>query len=712
MKNKFSIQAVLIIAFSIMACPFSNAQTPVYKNPKAPVEERTADLLRQLTLDEKLKLIGGDHFSTFAIERLGIPAYKMTDGPMGIRANGKTTAYPGGVALAATWNTGLAERIGVAFGRDCRARGIHILLAPGMNLYRAPMCGRNFEYLGEDPTLAGDMASAFIQGVQSQGVAATAKHLAGNEQEVDRHDLNSAIDERTLRELYLKPFEIAVKNGVRCVMNSYNPLNGIHATQNNWLNNTLLKGDFGFQGVLMSDWQSCYDTLGMTNGGLDLEMPLGKFYEAGALKALLSSGKIKETTIDEKVRRILLLGFSMGWFDRPQQDSSIPLDDPESAKASLDSARESITLLKNERRILPLDRSGIKRIVVLGPNADPAVIGGGGSALVKEPAHVVSALQGLKEKAGGVEIVRVPWLGASKLIPKEFTEAIKGADAAVVCVGFNDSRSLLKNIEAEAQAKPRDSSMIESEGSNRHYELPLNQPELIKAVVALNPKTIVVLNAGGSVATADWVSSVPVLLHAYYPGQEGGTALAEILFGETNPSGKLPFSWEQRWEDCAAFGNYPLSRQQKGSNTYKEGVLLGYRWFDAKGLKPLFPFGFGMSYTRFAYSDLKITPDENTNGLVISATIKNTGEREGEEIAQIYIAPPEIGIVRPVRELKGFAKVRLQPGESKTISIVIPHNSLAYWNPATKAWTVTPGKYSAEVGGSSRWLPLRGEFRM
>jgi len=297
-------------------------------------------------------------------------------------------------------------------------------------------------------------------------------------------------------------------------------------------------------------------------------------------------------------------------------------------------------------------------------------------------------------------------------IPTEFIDAVKTADAAVVCVGFNGQSSFPKVKERENATLEKTHPRWESEGFNRHYELPLYQPELIKAVTNLNPNTIVVLNAGGSVATADWIGSVPVLLHAYYPGQEGGTALAEIIFGETNPSGKLPFSWEQRWEDCAAFGNYPISKEQKGDNSYKEGVLLGYRWFDTKGVKPLFPFGYGLSYTTFAYGDLKITPNENNDGLTVSATIKNTGNREGEEVAQVYIEPPQNKTLRPVRELKGFAKIRLQPGESKTLNIEIPHESLAYWNPKTKAWMVTPGKYLVEVGGSSRWLPLHAKFKL
>jgi beta-glucosidase len=502
------------------------------------------------------------------------------------------------------------------------------------------------------------------------------------------------MDERTLRELYLKPFAMSVKSGVWCVMNSYNLLNGVHATQDAWLNNTLLKGELGFQGLLMSDWDSCYDTLGMANGGLDLEMPRGKFFNREKLQPLIDQGKVLDATIDDKVRRQLRVDFSMGWFDRPQEDDSIPKDDPRNAAVALETARAGIVLLKNDRQLLPLDRAKVKKLIVLGPNADPPVTGGAGSSFVT-PFYAVSVLAGLEEKAGpGVDIVRVPWNGA--VIPDEFIERIKSADAAIICVGFKD--------ETSTGADPSDPAS-EGEGADRSYALPPYQPALIQAVAKLNPNVIVILNAGGSVATADWVGSAPVLLHAFYPGQAGGIALAEILFGDVNPSGKLPFSWEQRWEDCAAYGNYPTA-QDPTSNTYKEGVFLGYRWFDAKGIEPLFPFGHGLSYTTFRFSDLKVS---STGGNpIVTVTVTNTGARKGAEVAQVYVAPPKCPVRRPVRELKGFAKVELNPGESKTV--IIPCDDLSYWDPMKKAWTITPGEYVVSVGDSSRQRYLSAKF--
>ena len=345
------------------------------------MEKRVEDLLSQMTPEEKIDMIAGPKYMDIRPNaRLGIPDFKMTDGPMGARVYGKSTAYPAGISLAATWDKEMGGRMGVSMARDCRARGCNILLAPGMNLYRAPMNGRNFEYLGEDPVLAGEMASAFITGVQGQGVMVTAKHFLANEEEINRNNISSEVDERTLRELYLKPFQIVVRNGALGVMTSYNLLNGVHASQNGFLINTILKGEWGFKGMVMSDWGSCYDAAGMANGGLDLEMPNGRYFNRKNLLPLLANGTVTQAVIDDKVRRILRVAFTLGWFDRPQLDASIPKDDPTSAATALQGARESVTLLKNTGNLLPLDPAKVKKVVVLGHNADPAVTGGGGSS--------------------------------------------------------------------------------------------------------------------------------------------------------------------------------------------------------------------------------------------------------------------------------------------------------------------------------------------
>lgn len=692
-----------------------------YKDSHASAEERVEDLLGRLTLEEKISMLGGTGFTTTPVERFGIPAFVMSDASMGVRSHGKSTAYAHGIALAATWDEALAREAGEALGRDCRARGVHFLLGPGMNLYRSPTCGRNFEYSGEDPFLAGSMAGAFIQGLQSKGVAATAKHFLGNEQEVQRHKISSNMDERTLRELYLKPFEASVKAGALCVMTSYNPVNGIHASQNEWLIDRILKKEFGFRGIVMSDWGSCYDARGMANAGLDLEMPRGDYFNANTLKPLIRDGLVSPQVIDEKIRRQLRVAFAMGWFDRNQEDTSIPKEDPESSAVALREARESVTLLRNEGALLPLDPGKTRSIVLLGHNADPAVYGGAGSSVV-DPFHAISVFEGVKNLVGDhAEVTLVPWKrsgihpvegrpealdanGAEKTppIPAEFLEAVKKADAVLVCVGFSQSPPKYRG------SSPK---MFDQEGEDgdRPYSLPPGQEEIIREARKLNPRTIVILNAGGSVATESWIADVPALLHAYYPGQAGGKAVAEILFGQVNPSGKLPFSWEKRWEDCAAYGHYPSSGEKAPDNDYAEGVFLGYRWFDSKGIKPLFPFGHGLSYTRFRFSDLKVATDQK-DSFKATVTLTNTGQRAGAEVVQLYVEPPAAEVPRPVRELRGFTRVELKPGESRQVSIPFSKADLAYWNPSTKAWVITPGTYHAHVGSSSENLPVKADF--
>lgn len=698
----------------------SHAQSETYKDSKASVDARVEDLLGRLTLEEKIDLLSFDGINAKGNSRLGIPPWLSSDAEMGIREGGKSTAYANGIALAATWDADLAEQAGVSIGRDARARGKHILLGPGMNLYRSPLCGRNFEYLGEDPVLAGQLAARYIRGVQSQEVCVTAKHFAANNQEVDRHNMSSDVDERTLRELYLKTFEIAVRDGGALgVMSSYNLINGVHSSQNEWLLGQVLKKEWGFKGFVMSDWQSCYDALGMMKAGLDIELPDGKMYNRTNLLPLLESGKITQSDIDDKIRRQLCVAFTLGWFDRPQKDSSIPLDDPKSDAIALRGAREAITLLKNDRKLLPLDAARVRKVVLLGHNANPAVITGYGSGTV-DPFHSVSVYDGIRSLVSAdAKVIRVPWKRAvdrkgvkvpealdangaegSPAIPAEYVDAVKSADVVIVCVGFSQSPD---HKQHDADPKQLDQ---EGEAADRTYSLPPGQEETILAAAKLNTHTVVILNAGGSVATANWIGKVHAFLDAYYPGQNGGQAVAEILFGKVNPSGKLPFSWEKKWKDCAAYGNYPDYQTKPYRNTYKEGVFLGYRWFDSKGIEPLFPFGFGLSYTKFTYSNLKVEAGAGDT-FKATVTIKNTGKHVGAEVVQLYVAPPDGNVPRPVRELKAFVRTELSPGESKQVSMDFNRQDLAYWNPETKQWTVTPGQYKVQVGSSSENLSLQ-----
>ena len=796
----------------------ARADSPVYKDPSAAVEARVRDLLPRLTLDEKISLLGGDRdFYIRPIPRLGLPEIKMADGPLGVRNYGAAPTYPATIGLAASWDTDLAGTFGASVGSDARARGVNIMLGPALNINRLPMNGRNFEYLSEDPFLAGRFAVSIVQGMQSQGVVATVKHYAANSQETERNTINEIISERAMREIYLPAFQAAVQEGhAWAVMNAYNRLNGFYCTANDWLNNTVLKGDFGFPGVLMSDWGAVHETLGVVNGGLDLEMPSPQFLNAAAIKPLLASGAVSTATIDDKVRRILRLEIANGFLDRPQLIASIPKDDPHSAVVALQIAREAPVLLKNDGALLPLDRGHVKTVVVVGPNADSFVAGGGSAHAY--PIHYVSLIEGLRQVAGfdvRIDQIQEPgpsllkgllstsryleplkvkyftgewrdrtllasghegaidhdWAGADPVpgVPgKAFTATWSGEIQApstgdyifldrcdggtrvsldgreILGAWANPERQVLSRVvglEAGREYKlevtylhregatssfqfawgaappplsPADkaslaaadavivsagfNAILEGEGSDRTYALPPRQTELIREVAALNPRTIVVLNSGGSVATADWIGQVPALLQAWYPGQEGGKAIAEILFGNVNPGGKLPISYEKRWGDCAAYGNYP---GVNGKVTYAEGILVGYRWFDAKGIEPLFPFGFGMSYTTFKYDGLKVEPTAD-GAWNVTFQVTNTGARAGAEVAQVYVSPPPSAVLRAPRELKGFARLSLQPGETKSATVTLERKAFAYFSEAKKAWTVDPGAYSISVSASSR----------
>jgi len=796
------------------------------------VDQRLEKILGQMTLEEKLDYLGGiNAMSIRPIPRLGLPEIRMSDGPLGVRQDKPSTRYPAGIALAASWNRDLAQREGVSIARDCRARGIHILLAPGVNINRLPICGRNFEYIsGEDPYLASEMVVPFIRGVQSQGVTATVKHFSANNQEINRMTVNVIVPERALREIYLPAFEAAVRVAkVGAVMDAYNKVNGDYCTENNFINNLLLKGEWGFDGVLMSDWGATHSALGPARAGLDLEMPSGSWMNAKNLLPAIRRGEVTEQQIDDKVRRILRLIIRMGYLDRPQKDPSIPENDPESGKAALAIAEEGIVLLKNEKNVLPLDRAGIKRIAVLGPDAHPGVPSGWGSSYVN-PYYAVSVLDGLKNHTGsGTSVdyfdvgvgnfgtsefehedrpghlapglraeyfsnlafadaplidridqrINFDWAGVDSvrgILPAQFTvrwtgmiqsnssslhvfraradsgirvylddkviiddwsehaahpdvttrfldagrvyrlrveykntggggaiaqfgwaslkvpEAIRDYDAAIVCVGFDNGN--------------------EGEGSDRTFGLPDGQDDLINGVADKNPKTIVVINSGGNVDMHRWLEKVPVLLHAWYPGQEGGNALAKILFGDVDPSAKLPVTFEADKNDNPAFESYPSDESSdiNGENVhYDEGIFVGYRGYERLGIEPLFPFGFGLSYTRFEFSNLRIEQGDRPDlgNVQVSFEIRNIGDRAGAEVAQLYVSAVQPAVARPVKELKEFAKVFLLPGETKQTTLSLDRKSFAYFDSRTSQWRADPGGYVISIGASSRDLRLK-----
>lgn len=806
-----------------------------YRDSKTPIEKRVKDLLSKMTLEEKIDYLGGvNSYYIRAIPRLGLPLIKTSDGPVGSRNDGQSTAYPATVLATASWDTNLAKELGESLGSDCRARGVHILLAPGVNICRAPMGGRNFEYMGEDPYLASRMAVAYIKGLQSKGVAGCIKHYAGNEQEWDRNRVSSNIDERTLQEIYLPAFKAAVVEGkVATAMNSYNLLNGEHSTQNSHLNNDILKKMWGFDGILMSDWGATYDGIAAAKGGLDLEMGSGDHMNRETLIPAIKSGVIPESMIDDKVSRILRIVFRYGFYDRPQQDKQIPLDNPASAKIALKVAREGVVLLKNEGHILPLDESRIKKIAVIGPNANQYVFGGGSSqtisfhsvntykgimnlvgnkidvACVSESQNVAEMIQnaefytetGSNEKglrgeyfnnmtlsgspaytrtdekvdfnwgtgAPNIDVQNFPtdafsvrWTGVLRAVHSSvYTFVAKGDDGyrlwidnKLVIDGWKDQPTTQqigaisleqgkdyavkleyydhtgsaeihlgwadtgKSIEKAAEAASSADAVIlcvgfngefEQEGQDRTFELPGGQNELINAVAKANPNTIVILNGGGNVDMQPWLSNVKGLLHGWYTGQEGGTALAEILFGKVNPSGKLPDTFEKRWEDNPTHNSYYDS--DKSLNvTYKEGLLVGYRYYDTKHVEPQFPFGFGLSYTTFAYSGLRIVPQtiKGGQGYQVSFEIQNTGKRDGAEVAQVYVKALHPSVMMPEKELKGFTRVYLKAGEKKRVSVLLNSDAFSYFNVRQNKFLVDKGVYKIIVGASSRDLKLNG----
>ena len=791
------------------------------------VEARVEELLQKMTLEEKIDLLGGRReFYTLAIDRLGIPALKMSDGPMGVRNFGPSTAFPAGIGLAATWDTAMAHRIGAAMGQDARARGVNILLGPAVNIYRVPVNGRNFEYYGEDPFLAGETAAAFIQGVQSQGVIATVKHFALNNQEYQRGTISAEADERTMQEIYLPAFKAAVQQGkVWAVMASYNKINGTYATANELLETEILKKEWGFRGIVMSDWGAAHDGIADALAGLDLEMPSGRFMNRETLLPAVRSGQVSQSVIDDKVRRILRAAISMGFLDRPPETAPQPLYSGESGQVALAGARESIVLLKNSNHTLPLDRRGIHSIAVFGPNAHPGVDVGGGSAHVV-PFRDTSVLEALA--ATGLRVDYVPFDprdarsvaarsqfeadegGAAGLNGEYFTNAdLSGTpvrtrrDRQITFARFNDVFSqgapagysirwsgfvapeesgdyiflirtghgirlavdgktvvdawgnqnssdfnatvrLEKNhavpfrvelhgtggggIQFGWQMKPTETFPVESalaakddaavvcvgfnpdtesEGFDRIFDLPPGQKELIQAVARANKRTIVVINSGGAVDMTGWVENAGAVLEAWYTGQESGQAVADIIFGVTNPSGKLPASFERRWGDSSADANYPGS---DGKVFYKEGIFVGYRQFDRSDVKPLFPFGYGLSYTNFTYSGMRV--EKQGTNVSVHFSIRNAGSRSGAEVAEVYVQEVNPKVPRPLKELKGFARITLPPGVSKGVQVNLDCSSFSYYDVASHAWKFDPGDYRILVGSSSTDIHLTATVRI
>lgn len=684
---------ILTLALSAVVALPASAQVTIGEEAM----QRASELVAKMTLEEKIDLIAGDAdgFHIYGVPRLRIPEIRTADGPQGLRNDTQSTMYPCGIALASCWNRSLALAYGKSIGSDARARGVHILLGPGVNIYRAPMCGRNFEYYGEDPFLTSETAVQYILGVQSEGVMATVKHFCGNNQEWSRHHTSSDIDERTLNEIYFPAFRKAVQvAGVGSVMSSYNLLNSVHTSENEILVR-ILREKWGFEGIYMSDWAATYSTVGAANAGIDLEMPIALYFTRELLGKAVENGTVRESVLDEKCRHILQAFIAFGFLDREQKEESIPLDNPESNKVALEVAREAVVLLKNDG-ILPLcsksHSKSLRNIVILGPNAD-CVPTGGGSGFVN-PYYTKSVFAALSEQGKKLKVSLVPFAGKIDAVQPDFTPeqkaAIRSADAVIYCGGFN--------------------SDLEHEDGDRPFDIPAAQTAQMHMAAELNPNLIIVINAGGGVRLTDLDDISRATLMAWYPGQAGGQAIAEILTGATNPSGHLPISIEARPEDNPTFGSYyenvfrnlhsPYSRV-----CYSEGVFVGYRGYERNGVRPLYPFGFGLSYTTFGFSDLGITPSEDGK-LTVSFRVRNTGKRDGATAAQVYVSECSPTLARPEKELKGYEKIFLKSGEVKEISIVLDDEAFSHYDTALHDFIVTPGEYRILVGDSSLNLPL------
>ena len=655
---------------------------------------RARDLVARMTLEEKASLTSGRNFwSTKPIERLGIPSIFMTDGPHGLRkAAGANffdsipaTCFPTASALAASWNVELVREVGAALGKESQANDVQILLGPGVNMKRSPLGGRNFEYFSEDPLLAGRLAAAFINGVQGEGVGTSVKHYAANNQEFERMVNDSIVDERTLREIYLPAFEIAVREAQPwTIMCSYNRVNGVQASQNRLLLHDILKNEWGFRGYVVSDWGAVVDRVAGIDAGLHLEMPSSLGRTNARIVAAVRGGELSEARLDEVATDLLAVFLR----SHAARKAGTGFDQEAHHRLARRAAAEGIVLLKNDG-LLPLDLAKTKRIAVIGAFAQSPRYQGSGSSRVN-PTRIDNALHQLKQLAGrGTAIDYVAGYAEDGSTDDaslaEARRAAKAADVALVFAGLPDA--------------------YESEGFDReHIDLPEGHNRLIRAVAAAQPRTAVVLLNGSAVAMP-WVEQVPAIVEGWLGGQAGGGAIADVLTGRVNPSGKLSETFPVRLEDTPTYLNFP---GLDGEAWYGEGVFIGYRYYDAKEITPLFPFGHGLSYTTFAYGDAAADAAsiDDATGTRVRVKVRNTGTRAGQEIVQLYVREQEARVRRPEKELRHFAKVALTPGEEKTVTFQLGHRDFAYWDTRIHDWAVKSGKFDVLVDGSSRELPV------
>lgn len=708
------------------------ASSQVTDKEKVQMEKRIEKLIKKMTLEEKVGLLhGNSKFYVAGVERLGIPEWSLSDGPHGVRAeinrhdwayagwtNDSASYFPTGTAFAATWNPELAYRRGEVLGEEARWRKKDVLLGPGVNIIRSPLCGRNFEYMSEDPYMNSVLAVAYIKGLQSRDVACSVKHFAVNNQETNRTTVDVECSERALREIYLPAFKAAVQEGgALTVMAAYNKFRGEFCAENNYLVRKILRNEWGFDGVYVTDWGAAHSTIPSMEAGLDLEMGtlIDKYedwYYANPLIEAVKSGKIPMSLVDEKVGDVLRVMIKTNVLDPKKRFGPGSMNTKEHQQATYDAAAEAIVLLKNQNNLLPLDFSSIKSLAVIGDNATRKHSNGGLSSEIKA-VYEVTPLEALRAKWGDKVDIRFAQ-GYEKL--STFVEGSNnGQSSGTFSSKTQESDALLK--EAVEVARTSDVALLVC-GLNHDYDtesfdrlnmdIPYGQVELIQEVVKANPRTIVVMIAGSPLNMAAVDICSPAIVWAWFNGMEGGNALVDVLSGKVNPSGKMPFTTPVSLDQSPAhaLGNFP-GRDLKVN--YEEDILVGYRWFDTKGLPVVYPFGYGLSYTTFNYSNLNTDKKTYDQADTIQATftLTNTGDREGAEVAQLYVSDPVCSVMRPVKELKGFKKVFLKPGESRRITLDIPVSSLAFYSEAQSQFVVEPGEFILQLGASASDITQR-----
>ena len=718
---------------------------PVYLDDSKPIEDRIEDALSRITVEEKVALIHAQSkFSSPGVARLGIPEFWMTDGPHGIRpevlwdewnqagwTNDSCVAFPALTCLAATWNPEAALLYGQSIGEEARYRNKTVLLGPGVNIYRTPLNGRNFEYMGEDPYLASQMVVPYVKGVQQNGVAACVKHYALNNQEINRHTTNVIVDDRALYEIYLPEFKAAVQKGKAwAIMGSYNLYKNQHNCHNRYLLNDILKGEWGFDGVVVSDWGGVHNTEEAIYNGMDMEFgswtnglskgmgnAYDNYYLAHPYLKQIKEGKIGTKELDDKVRRILRLAF------RTTMNRNRPYGamlSEEHIAAARKIGEEGIVLLQNKKNILPIDLNRTKKIAVIGENALKMMTVGGGSSSLKVQ-YECSPLDGIKRRMGdGIEISYARgYVGDT------------GGQFDGVSSGQNlkDDRSARQLIEEAVRIAQSADYVIFIGGLNKSghqdcedtdrkgLELPYKQDKVIGALAKVN-KNLIVVNISGNAVAMPWISEVPAVIQAWYLGTEAGNAIASVLVGDVNPSGKLPFTFPEKLEDVGAhqLGDYPGRQREDGifDEKYNESIFVGYRWTDKQKIRPLFPFGHGLSYTTFAYGKATVNKkvmkiDEQ---IVITVPITNTGKRIGSEIVQLYISDLKSSLPRPVKELKGFSKIQLAPGETQEVTFLIDKQALSFFNDSRHEWVAEPGKFEAQIAASATDIKSKVTFEL